>query len=84
MQQKFIRINNKAVRFDAISYVEFLESGRAMVILAGLPPEKGHISVDVNEALGLRAFFDVGEVTVNPGRDSRSPVEFPRTLPMRA
>ena len=69
MPTQFIRINNKAVRFDAISYIEFLESGRAMVILAGLPPEKAHISVDVNDANALRAYFDSGEVTVNPGRD---------------
>ena len=54
MQPQFIRINSKAVRLDAISHIDFLESGRAMVILAGLPPEKAHISVDVQEARLLR------------------------------
>ena len=83
MNTKFIRINNKAVRLDAISYVEFLESGRAMVILAGLPPEKAHISVDVQDATLLREYFSSSEVTVNPARDSRNTVEWPRPLPMR-
>lgn len=84
MQTKFIRINNKAVRFDAISYIDFLESGRAMVILAGLPPEKAHISVDVGEARLLREYFELGEVTVNPGRDSRSTIERPRQMQIGA
>jgi hypothetical protein len=70
MQTKFIRINNKAVRVDAISYVEFLESGRAMVILSGLPPEKAHISVDVRDTSMLREYFESSEVTTNPARDS--------------
>jgi len=83
MQAKFIRIQSKAVRFDAISYVDFLESGRAMVILSGLPPEKAHISVDTAEARLLREYFESGEVTVNPARDSRSTVDLPRALPMR-
>jgi hypothetical protein len=84
MQPQFIRINSKAVRFDAISYIDFLESGRAMVILAGLPPEKAHISVDVAETRALREYFDLGDVTVNPGRDSRSTTEWPRPMPIRA
>ena len=84
MKPTFIRITNKAVRLDAISYVEFLESGRAMVILAGLPPEKAHISVDVNEARGLREYFDSSEVTTNTARESRPTVDWPRPLPMRA
>jgi len=68
MSQKFIRIGSKAVRFDAISYIEFLDSGRAMVILAGLPPEKAHISVDVPETRVLREYFETNDVTVNPGK----------------
>jgi hypothetical protein len=84
MQTKFIRISNKAVRFDAISYIDFLQSGRAMVILAGLPPEKAHISVDVGEARVLREYFELGEVTVNPGRDSRSTIEWPRQMQIGA
>ena len=84
MTPTFIRINNKAVRLDAISYVEFLESGRAMVMLAGLPSEKAHISVDVHEAHGLREFFESKEVTTNPARETRNTVEWPRPLPLRA
>jgi hypothetical protein len=84
MQPRFIQINNKAVRFDAISYIDFLESGRAMVILSGLPPEKAHISVDIQEARMLREYFETGEVTANPARDSRTTVEWPRALPIRA
>jgi hypothetical protein len=83
MQAKFIRIQSKAIRLDAISYVDFLDSGRAMVILSGLPPEKAHISVDAGEARLLREYFDSGEVTVNPGRESRSTVDLPGALPGR-
>jgi hypothetical protein len=84
MPTTFIRITNKAVRLDAISYVEFLESGRAMVVLSGLPPEKAHISVDVHETHALREYFESKEVTTNPAGNLRSPVEWPRPLPMRA
>ncbi|HEY3840563.1 MAG TPA: hypothetical protein VGL72_28520 [Bryobacteraceae bacterium] len=77
MQVRFVKINNKAVRLDAISYIEFLESGRAMVILSGLPPEKAHISVDAAETRGLREFFDKPELTANPSRDSRSAYDMP-------
>ena len=84
MKPTFIRITNKTVRLDAISYIEFLDSGRAMVILSGLPPEKAHISVDVSEAFGLKQYFEGGEVTVNPSRESRNPIDWPRPLPIRA
>ncbi len=82
-QSKFIRIQNKAVRFDAISYIEFLDSGRAMVILAGLPPEKAHISVDVAEARTLREYFEAGEVCVMPGGKAQPSIDWPRALPAR-
>jgi hypothetical protein len=84
MQPKFIRINNRAVRFDAISYIEFLESGRAMVILSGLPPEKAHISVDVADARGLREYFDAADVTANPNKDPRPGMDWPRPMAIRA
>jgi hypothetical protein len=84
MRPTFIRISSKAVRLDAISYIEFLESGRAMVILSGLPPEKAHISVDVSDTRLLREYFDSGEVTVNPGRDSRSHADMLRPVALRA
>jgi hypothetical protein len=84
MQPNFIKINNKAVRFDAISYIDFLDSGRAMVILSGLPPEKAHISVDVAEARALKEYFDQPDVSVNPGRNSRPSMDLARAFPMRA
>jgi hypothetical protein len=84
MKSPFIRVTNKSVRLDAISYIEFLESGRAMVILSGLPPEKAHISVDVNEARALKEYFDASDVTTNPAKDSRPGMDWPRPLPMRA
>jgi hypothetical protein len=84
MQPKFIRISSKVVRLDAISYVDFLDSGRAMVILAGLPPEKAHISVDVPETRLLREYFELNEVTVNPVTTSRNTIDMPRPLAIRA
>jgi hypothetical protein len=78
MKPTFVRIANKSVRLDAISYIEFLESGRAMIILSGLPPEKAHISVDVAETRGLREFFDQPEITANPNREPRGTLDFPR------
>ncbi len=84
MHAKFVRINNKAVRLDAISYIEFLESGRSMVILSGLPPEKTQISVDVPETHFLREYFESSGITANPVKDSRSMLGSPRPLPIRA
>jgi hypothetical protein len=85
MKTPFVRITNKAVRVDAISYIEFLESGRAMVILSGLPPEKAHISVDINETRALREYFETSEVTTNPAKDTRpSATDWQRPLPIRA
>ena len=54
----FIKIHNKVVSVEAISYVEFLESGRAMVFMRGLSHEKQNISVDPEEAKRLKAVFD--------------------------
>ena len=53
----FIRIHNKAVNLDRIAYVDFLDSGRAMVFLSGLTQEKQHIPVEPAEALVLKEFF---------------------------
>ena len=54
MDRKFIRVHNKLVHVDAISFVEFLDSGRAMIVAHSLPLEKQHIQVDVMEAQHLR------------------------------
>lgn len=54
----FIRIHNRVVNTDAIAYVDFLESGRAMVFMMGLTQEKQNIAVDPDETRKLRDFFD--------------------------
>ena len=58
MEKKFIRVNNKLINIDAISFVEFLESGRAMIIAHGLALEKQHIQVDPEDALALRQILE--------------------------
>ena len=54
----FIRIHNRVVNTDAIAYVDFLESGRAMVFMMGLTQEKQNIPADPDETRRLREFFD--------------------------
>ncbi|HWC98884.1 MAG TPA: hypothetical protein VG456_19120 [Candidatus Sulfopaludibacter sp.] len=58
MDLKFIRVHNKLVHVDAISFVEFLESGRAMIVAHGLHLEKQHIQVDVEETRRLRELLE--------------------------
>ena len=55
---RFIRIHNKAVNVEQICYVDFLESGRAMVFVSGLTQEKQHIPVEPPEAQALKEFFE--------------------------
>jgi hypothetical protein len=54
----FIRVNNRVVNTDAIAYVDFLDSGRAMIFMRGLTQEKQNIPVDPDETRKLRAFFE--------------------------
>jgi hypothetical protein len=64
---RFIRIQNRMVNLDAIAYVDFLESGRAMIFVQGLTQEKQHVSVEPQDARRLKALLDaecVPEVTV--------------------
>lgn len=56
--QRFIRVNGKFVRLDAIGYVDFLDSGRSMIHIPGLTPEKQNIPVDPEETRKLRAYFE--------------------------
>lgn len=63
---RFLRIHNKVVNTDNIAYVDFLESGRAMVFMTGLTQEKQNIPVEPDEARILRAFFDA-ELGPEPG-----------------
>jgi hypothetical protein len=55
---QFLRIANKIVNLDAIAYVDFLESGRAMLLMAGLTQEKQNIPLDVEDAKRLRALLE--------------------------
>lgn len=55
---RFIRIHNKMVNVDAIGYVDFLESGRAMVFVQALTQEKQNIPVDPDEARRLRSLLE--------------------------
>lgn len=55
---KFIRVHNKVVNLDQISYVDFLDSGRAMLFMGGLTQEKQNIPVEPDESRKLRAYFD--------------------------
>ena len=55
--RRFIRVHNKVVHLDSISYVDFLDSGRAMIFMRGLTQEKQNIPVDPDEALRLKAIL---------------------------
>jgi hypothetical protein len=55
---QFIRIQNRIVNLDAIAYIDFLESGRAMVFMRGLTQEKQNIPLDADDARRLRAFLE--------------------------
>lgn len=54
----FIRVHNKYVRLDSIAYVDFLDSGRAMIFVRGLTQEKQNIAVDQEETARLRALLE--------------------------
>ena len=66
MNNNFIRIHNRIVRLDAISYIDFLESGRSMIFIGGLTPEKQHISVDVDETRRLLEFMEIRAHALSP------------------
>jgi hypothetical protein len=55
---RFIRVNNRVVNVDQIAYIDFLDSGRAMIFMSGLTQEKQHIPVESAEAHQLREFFE--------------------------
>jgi hypothetical protein len=50
---KFIRVHNKVINVDSIAYIDFLDSGRAMIFMRGLTQEKQNIAVDPSEARKL-------------------------------
>jgi len=55
---RFILVHNKVVNVDMISYVDFLDSGRAMIFMNGLTQEKQNIPVDPDETRKLRALME--------------------------
>lgn len=55
---RFIEVQHKFVRLDSIAYVDFLESGRAMIFMRGLTQEKRNIPLDVDDARRLRALLE--------------------------
>jgi hypothetical protein len=57
-ERRFVRIHNKIIRLDSIAYVDFLDSGRAMIFVRGLTHEKQNITVDPDEAARLRAVLE--------------------------
>lgn len=67
---QFIKVNGKVINTDAIAYVDFLDSGRAMIFIRGLSPEKQHIPVDPEETRRLRALFEDGLVNERLAKES--------------
>lgn len=58
MPENFIFIQNRAVNLNSIAYVEFLDSGRAVIFMRGLSLEKQNIPVDPSDARRLKAFLE--------------------------
>lgn len=55
---RFISIHSRVVNVEQIAYVDFLDSGRAMIFVSGLTQEKQHIPVEPAEARMLKEFFE--------------------------
>jgi hypothetical protein len=55
---RFIKIANKIVNLDAMAYADFLDSGRAMVLMMGLTQEKQNIPLDPEEARKLKEILE--------------------------
>jgi hypothetical protein len=64
-ERRFIRVHNKVIHLDSIAYVDFLDSGRAMIFMRGLTQEKQNIPVDPDETVRLRAILE-GESEPGP------------------
>ncbi len=54
----FFQIQGKMIRLDSIAYVDFLDSGRAMIFMRGLTQEKQNIAVDPADTIRLRAILE--------------------------
>jgi hypothetical protein len=83
---QFIRVHNKVINLASIAYVEFLESGRAMIFMTGLTQEKQNIPVDPDETRKLKAALEgvtpqpaaPHDFAPRPGLPSREPAGFLR------
>ena len=63
---KFIRVHNHVINLDRIAYVDFLDSGRAMIFMSGLSMEKQNVSVEPDEARRLAAFLAAEHIEMPP------------------
>ena len=71
-KHRFIRVGTKMIHVDSIAYVDFLESGRAMILMRGLTQEKQGIPVDPEETARLRAILEA-ELGPEPAIASSAP-----------
>ena len=55
---RLIKVQNKVINLDAMAYVDFLDSGRAMIIMMGLTQEKQNVSIDPIDASKLKALLE--------------------------
>jgi hypothetical protein len=55
---RLIKVQNKVINLDAMAYVDFLDSGRAMMIMMGLTQEKQNVSIDPLDASKLKALLE--------------------------
>lgn len=76
MSGRFIKIHNRIVHLDSIAYVDFLDSGRAMIFVSGLTQEKQGIPVDPDETIRLKAILEA-EMAVEPAIAPMSSPKFP-------
>lgn len=63
---KFVQVENHWVNIDAIGYVDFLESGRAMLFIPGLHQEKQNVSLDRAAAASLKSQLESITVLTEP------------------
>lgn len=63
---KFVQVENHWVNVDAIGYIDFLESGRAMLFIPGLHQEKQNVSLDRAAATSLKNQLESLTVLTEP------------------
>lgn len=63
---KFIQVENHWVNIEAIGYIDFLDSGRAMLFIPGLNQEKQNVSLDRAAAAALKTQLEPLTVLTEP------------------